>query len=74
MRYREKSTRRKDRESPILIKTETNTHRLKILVNHEQILLLLEIKLILNVINYQVKVHWCSSFLTTVSGRSIVSC
>ena len=42
--------------------------------HHEQILLLLETKLILNVINYHVKVHWCSSFLTTLSGHSIVSC
>ena len=32
MQYREKSTGSKDRESPILTKTETNTHRLKILV------------------------------------------
>ena len=32
MRYREKSTRIKDRESPILTKTEINKHRLKILV------------------------------------------
>ena len=58
MRYREKSTRSKDRESPILTKTETNTHRLKILGHHEEILSLLETKLILNVINYHVKVHW----------------
>ena len=65
MRYREKSTRSKDRESPI--STQNFSH-------HEQILLLLEIKLILNVINYQVKVLWCSSFLTTLSGHSIVSC
>ena len=42
--------------------------------HHEEILLLLETKLILNVINYHVKVHWCSSFLTTLSGHSIVSC
>ena len=32
VRYREKATRNKDRESPILTKTETSTHRLKILV------------------------------------------
>ena len=37
--------------------------------HHEEILLL-----ILNVINYNVKVHWCSSFLTTLSEYSIVSC
>ena len=42
--------------------------------HHEDILLLLETKLILNVINDQVKVHCCSSFLTTLSGHSIVSC
>ena len=42
--------------------------------HHEQILLLLETKLILNVINYQAKVHCCSPFLTTRSGHSIVSC
>ena len=74
MRYREKSTRSKDRESPILTKTETNTTPTQNFSHHEEILLLLETKLILNVINYHVKVHWCSSFLTTLSGHSIVSC
>ena len=65
MRYREKATRNKDRDKHT--PTQNFSH-------HEEILLLLETKLILNVINYQVKVHWCSSFLTTLSGHSIVSC
>ena len=73
MRYREKSTPSNDRESPILTKTETNTPTQNF-SHHEEILLLLETKLILNVINYHVKVHGCSSFLTTLSGHSIVSC
>ena len=55
----------KDRDKPT--PTQNFSH-------HEQILLLLETKLILDFINYQVKVHWCSSFLTTLSGHSIVSC
>ena len=59
-------------KSRLEAKTEKAPSRLKIFSHHEQILLLLEIKLILNVINYQVKVHW--SFLTTLSGHSIVSC
>ena len=42
--------------------------------HHGEILLLLETKRILNIINYQVKVHCRSSFLTTLSGHSIVSC
>ena len=46
-RYRENSTRSKERENPILTKTETNTLWL-------EIFLFLETKLMLNVINYQV--------------------
>ena len=57
MRYREKSTESKDRDKHT--PTQNFSH-------HEQILLLLEIKLILNIINYQDKVHWCSSLLTTL--------
>ena len=73
MRYREKSTPSRQRK-PHLDKDRDKHTPTQNFSHHEEILLLLETKLILNVINYHVKVHWCSSFLTSLSGHSIVSC
>ena len=73
MRYRECRLEAKTEKAPSWLR-QRQTHTDSKFSHHEQILLHLKTKLILNVITYQVKVHCCSSFLTTLSGHSVVSC
>ena len=78
MRYREKSTRSKDRESPILTKTDKHTPTQNF-SHHEEILLLLETKLILVFFfsHDSIKAFYCFLLITEISPfepiRSVVS-